>query len=85
MQAPEGQTMGVANIAFSDDCVVVVGGQPAQPDEPILDPRPVGRTNIPFIIADGLHCFSLLAAQPFTPLWQIGQVTPARVLRIEFK
>jgi hypothetical protein len=77
--------MGVATVGFSDDCEVVVGGQPAQPDQPILDPRCVGRTNVPFIIADGLHCFSLLAARPFTPLWQLGQVSPARVLRLEFR
>jgi hypothetical protein len=77
--------MGVAKISFSDDCIVVVGGQPSQPDQPLLDVRPVGRTNVPFIIADGLHCFSLLAAGPFAPVWQVGQVGPARVLRLEFK
>jgi hypothetical protein len=77
--------MGVARISFKDDCAVMVGGQPDGPDKAILNPRPVGRTNTPFIIADGLHCFSLdEACMPFAPRWQIGQVSPGNVLKLSF-
>jgi hypothetical protein len=78
--------MGVANVSFNEDCEVVVGGQPAQPNQPITNPQPVGRTNTPFIIADGLHCFSLRGASRLTvPVWQIGQVDSVNVLQLIFK
>lgn len=77
--------MGVATVSFDEDCEVVVGGQPAQPDQPVTNPRPVGRTNTPFIITDGLHCFSLRgASRPTVPIWQIGQVNSVNVLQLIF-
>lgn len=78
--------MGVAKILFDEDCEVVVGGQPAQPDQPVTNPQHVGRTNTPFIIAEGLHCFGLRGAtRPSVPLWQIGQVDAVHVLQLTFK
>jgi hypothetical protein len=78
--------MGVAKVSFTEDCEVVVGGQPAQPDQPVTNPQLVGRTNTPFIIADGIHCFSLRGAtRPTVPIWQTGQVNPVRVLQLLFK
>jgi hypothetical protein len=78
--------MGVAKVSFDEDCEVVVGGQPTQPSQPVTNPRLVGRTNTPFIITDGLHCFSLRGAtRPAVPLWQIGQVNSVNVLQLIFK
>ena len=77
--------MGDVRVTYQDDCDVVVGGQPDQPDQPIENPKKVGRTNEPFMMADGLHCFSIVPARPFTPLWRVGQVTTKRILEISFK
>ena len=78
--------MGVANVSFNEDCEVVVGGRPAQPNQAVTNPQLVGRTNTPFIVADGLHCFSLRGAtRPTVPLWQIGQVDSVDVLQLIFK
>lgn len=78
--------MGVAKVSFNEDCEVVVGAQPAQPDQPVTNPQPVGRTNVPFIILDGLYCFGLRgASRPTVPIWQIGQVNSVRVLRLIFR
>jgi hypothetical protein len=76
--------MGVVHVTFDLNCNVVVGDQPEQPDDPVINPVAVGQTNKRFIMADGLYCFSLDNPQPFTPVWQVGQVSPARVLELEF-
>lgn len=67
--------MGVARVNFVEDCDVLVGGQPDDPNQPILAPHKIGKTNTPFMIPEGLHCFSVAALPPFSPLWQVGQVT----------
>ena len=77
--------MGVARVTFAEDCDVFVGGQPDQADQPILDPRRVGQTNQAFMIPNGLHCFSIAAAPPFSPLWQVGQVSSDLVLDLTFE
>jgi hypothetical protein len=76
--------MGVARINFAEDCDVVVGGVPDDPNQPILDPKRVGETNTFFMMPDGLHCFSVGAALPFSPLWQVGQVGPGPILVLTF-
>ncbi|HYM02957.1 MAG TPA: hypothetical protein VET85_08420 [Stellaceae bacterium] len=76
--------MGVVVVKYKEDCGVTVGAQPDQPTQPIGNPKKVGKTNTPFIMADGLHCFSLDTATPFTPLWQTGQVSEAAVLNLAF-
>jgi hypothetical protein len=77
--------MGDVRVTYKDDCDVVVGAQPDGPDQPIQAPKKVGRTNETFMMADGLHCFSIVPGRPFTPLWQTGQVTPVRILELSFK
>lgn len=76
--------MGVVLVTFASSCDVIVGDQPEQPNDPVINPVAVGRTNTRFIMADGLYCFGLDSAQPFAPVWQVGQVSPARVLELEF-
>ena len=76
--------MGVVHVKFMEECAVVVGGQPDEPHEPILNPREVGRTNTVFMMPDGLHCFSLETSTPFTPPWQVRQVHPGATLELIF-
>jgi len=76
--------MGVARISFADDCDVVVGSAPDDESQPISNPRRVGRTNTDFMLPDGLHCFSIAATPPFSPPWQMGQVSGNSFLKLTF-
>ena len=76
--------MGVARVNFVDDCDVVVGAAPDDPNQPITGAKKVGGTNTDFMMPDGLYCFSIKATPPFSPLWQMGQVSGASFLILRF-
>ncbi len=78
----------VATVRISFDggnVPIVTGDMPADDQTPIADPTPTGfTTNHPFIVVEGLYCFGLETAQPYTPLWQVVQAVDGEETDIAF-
>jgi len=78
----------VATVRISFDggnVPIVTGDMPADDQTPIADPTPTGfTTNHPFIVVEGLYCFGLETAQPYTPMWQVVQAVDGEETDIAF-
>ncbi len=79
--------MATVRISFDGGNVpIVIGDMPADDQTPIADPTPTGfTTNRPFIVVEGMYCFGLETAQPYSPLWQVVQVVDGEATDITFR
>ncbi len=79
--------MATVRISFDGgDVPIVTGELPADDQTPIADPtRTEFTTNHPFIVVEGLYCFGLETAQPYSPLWQVVQAVDGEETDIAFR
>jgi hypothetical protein len=79
--------MAIVRIAFDGGNVpIVTGDAPPDGQTPIVDPVPTGfMTNQPFIVAEGIYCFGLQTAVPYTPPWQLVQAIDGQQAEIFFR
>jgi hypothetical protein len=79
--------MATVRIDFDGgDVAILVGAQPAAPDQPIASPTDTGYlTNTPFILAPGVYCFTLRSPKGHTPLWQSCQTVDGTQTALGFK
>ncbi len=79
--------MATVRVSFDGGNVpIITGDMPADEQTPITDPTATGyTTNRPFIIAEGVYCFGLQTAQPYTPLWQVVQAVDGEQAEIAFR
>jgi hypothetical protein len=79
--------MAIVRVSFDDGNVpIVTGDVPPDDQTQITDPVSTGfTTNQPFIVAEGLYCFGLQTAVPYTPLWQLVQAIDGEPAEISFR
>ena len=79
--------MAIVRVSFDGGNVpIVTGDVPPDDQTPITEPILTGFTaNQPFIVADGVYCFGLQTAIPYTPLWQLVQAIDGEPAEISFR
>jgi hypothetical protein len=79
--------MAIVRVSFDGGNVpIVTGDVPPDDQTQITDPVPTGfMANQPFIVAEGLYCFGLQTAVPYTPLWQLVQAIDGEPVEISFR
>jgi hypothetical protein len=79
--------MAIVRVSFDGgDVPIVTGDVPPDGQTKIADPMETGFTaNRPFIVAEGLYCFGLQTALPYTPLWQVVQAIEGEEAEIFFQ
>jgi hypothetical protein len=79
--------MAIVRVSFNGGNVPIITGD-APPDDriSITDPMPTGFvTNRAFIVSEGIYCFGLDSANPYTPLWQLIQAVDGEETEISFQ
>lgn len=79
--------MAIVRLSFDAGNVPVVTGDiPPDDQTPIRNPTPTGfTTNQAFIVREGIYCFGLQTAVPYTPLWQLVQAFDGEEAEILFR
>jgi hypothetical protein len=79
--------MAIVRVSFDGgDVPVITGDIPPNAETPIAEPTSTGyRTHRSFIVAEGMYCFGLETAQPYSPLWQVVQAVDGEQTDIAFR
>jgi hypothetical protein len=79
--------MATVRVSFDGgNLPIVTGDAPPDDQTPIVNPTPTGfTTNQAFIVEEGVYCFGLQSAVPYTPLWQVVQAVDGEQAEVVFR